>query len=220
MTAKDLISEKISPLKTSDTGFEALGLMDEYRVSHLPIINNEELLGVISDEDINTLNQLEEAIGNHKLSVSRAFVTENQHIYEVIRLLAELKLTLVPVLDKKNKYLGVITLRTLVERFAEFTAVGNPGGVVILEINEKDYSLSQIAQIVESNDARILSVFIHSHPDSVKMDVILKLNKMDISSIIATFNRYDYIIKASFSESEYDDFIQDRFDSFMNYLNV
>lgn len=220
MTAKDLIYDKIPPLKTSDTGFDALALMDEFRVSHLPIIMDEELLGVISDEDINTLNQFSEPIGNHKLSLARVFVTENQHIYEVIRLFSEHKLTLIPVLDKKNIYMGVITLRVLVEKFAEFTAIGNPGGVLILEVNEKDYSLSQIAQIVESNDALILSVFIHSFPDSTRMEIILKVNKMDITAIIATFNRYDYIIKASFSESDYDDFLRDRFDSFMNYLNV
>ena len=195
-------------------------MMDEYRVSHLPITSDEELLGVISDEDINTLNHFEECIGNHRLSLARVFVTEDMHIYEVIRLFSVHKLTLIPVLDKKGNYMGVITLRELVEKFAEFTAVGNPGGVLILEVNEKDYSLSQIAQIVESNDAIILSVFIHSFPDSTRMEVILKVNKMDITSIIATFNRYDYIIKASFSESDYDDYLRDRFDSFMNYLNV
>ncbi|MHC1708269.1 MAG: CBS domain-containing protein [Bacteroidales bacterium] len=220
MTAKDLIYDKIPPLKTSDTGFDALALMDEYRVSHLPIINDEELLGVISDDDIFSLNQYAESIGNHNLSLSRVFVHEDQHIYEVIRLFAENKLTLIPVLDKKNVYLGVITLRILVEKFAEYTAVGTPGGVLILEINERDYSLSQIAQIVESNDALILSVFLHSYPDSTRMEVILKVNKLDLTPIIATFNRYDYIIKASFSESQYDDFLRDRFDSFMNYLNV
>jgi acetoin utilization protein AcuB len=220
LTAKDLIYDKIPPLKTSDTGFDALALMDEYRVSHLPITSEEELLGVISDEDIVSLNQYAEPIGNHKLSCARLFVMEDQHIYEVIRLFAENKLTLLPVLDKKNVYLGVITLRQLIEKFAEYTAVGTPGGVLILEVNEKDYSLSQIAQIVESNDAAVLSVFIHSYPESTRLEIILKVNKMDLSAIIATFNRYDYVIKASFSESQYDDFLRDRFDSFMNYLNV
>ncbi len=220
MIAKNLITDKIPPLKTSDTGLEALGLMDEYRVSHLPIINNEELLGVISDEDILQMNHFEEPIGNHRLSLAGAYVQDDQHIYEVIRVIAETKLSLVPVLDNHKVYLGVITQRKLVEWFAEFTAVTNPGGVLILEVNERDYSLSQIAQIVESNDASILSVFIHSHTDSTKLDIILKINKMDLTAVITTFNRYDYIIKASFSESHYDDFLRDRFDSFMNYLNV
>ncbi len=220
MIAKDLLTDTIPVLRTSDTGLDAISIMDEYKVSHLPIINNEELLGVISYEDINLFNHLEEPIGNHRLSLKGSFVFENQHIYEILHLAAEQKLTLIPVLDPKNKFLGTITLPTLVQRFADFTAVNNPGGVIVLEINERDYSLSEIAQLVESNDAKILSVFIQGYTDSTKIDVVLKINKIDISAIISTFNRYDYIIKASFSESHYDDFLRDRFDSFMNYLNM
>ncbi|MCX6271762.1 MAG: CBS domain-containing protein [Bacteroidetes bacterium] len=220
MIAKELINVKIPALKTSDSGLEAMSMMDEYRVSHLPIINNEQLLGIISDEDIISLNHFEEPIGNHKLSLSRIFVSEDQHILEVIRIIGENNLTLLPVLDAKNNYLGVITLRRLVAKFTDILAVSNPGGVLILEMNERDYSLSEIAQIVESNDARILSVFLQTYPDSTKLDIVLKINKMDLSAIISTFNRYDYIIKATFSEGNYDDMLRDRFDSFMSYLNV
>jgi CBS domain-containing protein len=194
--------------------------MDEYRVAHLPITNESDLLGIISDEDINTLNHLDEAIGNHRLSLPRLAVTEEQHIYDVIHLFMEHNLTLLPVTNAKDHYLGVITLENLAMAFGEMSAAVNPGGVIILEINERDYSLSEIAQIVESNDALILSLFIHSLPDSTKMEVTLKVNKMDIAAIIQTFNRYDYIIKATFSEGDYDKLLRDRFDSLMSYLNI
>lgn len=220
MIAKDLVTDKIPAVRTSMTGLEVLTLMDEYGVSHFPIANNEQFLGLISEDDIFTLNHFEESIGNHKLSLNRAFVTEDQHIYDVIRILAEMKLSLVPVLDSRNKYLGVITLETLVKSFASLTAADSPGGILVLELNESEYSLSQIAQIVESNDARILSVYLRTFKDSTKLEVTVKINKMDLSAIIATFNRYDYIIRASFSESEYDDYLRDRFDSFMTYLNI
>jgi predicted transcriptional regulator len=220
MIAKELISDKIPPIMTSESGLEALAIMDEYRVSHLPIVNNEEFLGLISEEDIFDLNHFEESVGNHQLSLNRPFVTENQHVYDVIKLIAEMKLSLVPVLDSNNNYLGIITRQALVECFAEFSAVQNPGGIIVLDLNEKDYSLSEIAQIVESNDARILSIYIRSYQDSTRLEITLKINKMDITSIISTFNRYDYTIKASFSASEYDDYLRDRFDSLMAYLNI
>lgn len=220
MLAKDLFTEKIQPIKTSTTGLDAVGFMDEFRVFHLPIVNNQELLGLISEEDINAYNHLEEPVGNHKLSIGRTSVTEDQHLYDVIRLMTEKKLSLLPVLDKNNHYLGVITQATIVEQFASMISIMNPGGVIILEINERDYSLSEIAQIVESNDASILSVFIHTHRDSTKMDVTLKLNKLDISAILQTFSRYDYIVKASFSEGDYNELLRDRFDSLMTYLNI
>ena len=220
MIAKELISDKIPPIMTSESGLEALAIMDEYRESHLPIVNNEEFLGMISEEDIFDLNHFEESVGNHQLSLKRPFVTDNQHVYDVIKLVAELKLSLVPVVDSNNKYLGIITRQALVDSFAEFSAVENPGGILVLDLNEKDYSLSEIAQIVESNDARILSIYIRSYKDSMRLEITLKINKMDISSIISTFNRYDYTIKASFSASEYDDYLRDRFDSLMAYLNI
>ena len=220
MTAKELISNKIPPVMTSDSGLEALAVMDEYRISHLPIVNNEEFLGMISEEDIFNHNHFEESIGNHRLSLKRPFVTENQHIYDVIKVIAEEKLSLVPVLDNNNNYLGIITRQALVDCFAEFAAVQNPGGVLVLDLNEKDYSLSEIAQIVESNDARILSIYIRSYQDSTRLEITLKINKMDISAILTTFNRYDYTIKASFSAIEYDDYLKDRFDSLMAYLNI
>ena len=92
--------------------------------------------------------------------------------------------------------------------------------IIVLEINDKDYLLTEIAQIVESNDAKVLSMYITSHPDSTKFEVTLKINKMDVGSILQTFNRYDYIISASFTEDTYTDNLQDRFDSLMNYLNI
>jgi CBS domain-containing protein len=125
----------------------------------------------------------------------------------------------VPVLDEHDKYLGVITLPDLIKKLAELSSIKDNGAIIVLEINERDYNLSQIAQIVESNDCRILSVYINSIPDSTQMDVILKLNRTDIRAVLATFNRYNYIVKASYNEMGHDD-MKERFDLLMNYLNM
>ena len=220
MTAEQLISDTVMPLKTSDTGEKALLLMEEYKVSHLPIVNNEQFLGVISESDLFDANLPDEPVGNHALSLQKPCVNKSQHMYEVIRTLADQKLSLIPVLDEKNNYLGVITLRRLVTAFAEMGALQNPGGIIVLELNVNDYSLSQIAQIVESNDARILSSYITSHSDSTKMEITLKVNVTNIEPILKTFHRYDYIVKASFSDATFMDDLKDRFDQFMNYLNI
>lgn len=216
-----MISDVVPALKTSDTGFQALTWMDIFRISHLPIVNNSEFLGLISDKDIYDLNMADEPIGNHKLSLFSPFVYENQHIYEVIELVSRLNLSAVPVLDHKNNYLGLITLTELIEKFADLPAVKHPGGILVLELNVHDYSLSQIAQIVESNDAKVLSLYITSSEDSTKMDVIIKINRTDLSSIIQTFERYDYTIKASYlKDNEADNLIKNRYELFMRYLNV
>ncbi len=220
MLARDLIKDLIPPLKTSDSGLKALSWMEEFRVSHLPIVNNVHFLGLITDEDILNLNAPEEPLGNHSLSLLRPYVTENQHIYEVLKLVSSLKLTLVPVLDEENHYLGIITLGDIIDSISKTASVADPGGVIVLELNQNDYSLSEIAQIVESNDSRILSTAISSHPDSTKLEVVLKVNRTDLTRILASFYRYDYHVKASFHQSEFNDDMKQRFDSFMNYLNI
>ncbi len=221
MLAKDLISDIVPALRTSDTGQKALNWMEVFRVSHLPIVNNREFLGLISDTDIYDLNMAEEPIGNHKLSLFSPFVYADQHVYEVIELVNRLKLTVVPVLDRENNYLGLITMHDLVKFFAELTAVQHPGAILVIGMSQNDYSLSQIAQIVESNDASILSLYVRSHEDSTRMELILKINRADISSIVQTFERYGYEVKASFmGDRELDNFYADRYEEFMRYLNI
>ena len=221
MYAKDLISDVIPSLKTSDTGTKALNWMETFRISHMPIVNNKEFLGLISDNDIYDLNMADEPIGNHSLSLFSPYVKNYQHIYEVIEVASRLKLTVVPVLDDKKNYLGVITLSDLIHYFAELSALKHPGGIIVLELHGNDYSLTEIAQIVEGNDAKILSLYLTSPGDSMKLDLTIKINRTDISSIIQTFNRYNYNIKASFMKDEkLDNLYSDRYDSFMRYLNI
>lgn len=220
MLARELIKDVIPPLRTSDTGLKALSWMEEFRVSHLPIVNNIKFLGLISYDDILSLNAPAEPLGNHTLSLNRPFVFENQNIYDVVKLVSRLGLTLTPVLSADEQYLGVITLPDLVSNFAAIESVQDPGGIIVLELNKNDYVLSEIAHIIESNDAKILSTFITSNPDSTKLELTLKINKIDLSRIIASFNRYNYVVKATYHESEHDIDLQERFDSFMNYLNI
>jgi acetoin utilization protein AcuB len=221
MLAKDLISEVVPSLRTSDNGQKALYWMDIFRISHLPIVNNKDFLGLISDKDIYDMNMADEPIGNHSLSLFSPFVTYDQHIYEVIELVSRLNLTVVPVLDHNNHYMGLITLIDLLNYFADLSALKQPGGIIVLYLNSNDYSLTEIAQIVESNDAKILSLYVSNHSDSTKMEVTLKINRRELSSIVQTFNRYNYIIKASFmDEDDMDSLYENRYDSFMKYLNI
>lgn len=221
MLAGELISDVVTALKTSDSGTKALSWMEVYRIKHLPIVNHREFLGLISDVDIYDLNNPDEPVGNHNLSLKKPYVNENQHIYEVIELLSRLELTLVPVLNYDKQYLGVITQEELTQRFAHLSAMQQPGGIIELEMVEHDYSLSEISQIVESNNAKILSLYVASSEDNSKLRVTLKINFTDLTSIMETFNRYNYTIVSSHTNDEdMDEFYQDRFDVFLKYLNT
>ena len=221
MVAKDLISEVIPSLKTSDLGQTALNWMEIFKISHLPIVNNLEFLGLISDADIYDMNQPNEPIGNHALTLYKPFVTTEQHIFEVIGLASRLKLSVVPVLDEKNNYKGVITSNDLIRHIAGISSMDQPGAIIVLEVIDRDYSLSQIAQIVESNNVKILSMYITSSPASTRLEVTLKVNTSDLMSVIRTFERYNYEVKTWVTENDsMDRFYSERIDLLMKYLNI
>jgi acetoin utilization protein AcuB len=166
------------------------------------------------------MNAPEQPLGNHPLSLLRPFIMENQHIYEVIKIITNLKLTIIAVLDDKQHYLGCITLKDIVQKISDIAAIQDPGGIIVLELNNNDYSLSGIAHIVESNDATILSSYITSYPNSTKLELTLKINKVDLSRILASFYRFNYTVTASYHQSEFTDDLKNRYDSFMSYLNI
>jgi acetoin utilization protein AcuB len=220
MTAVELISDIIVPLRTSDAVGTAFSLMAELKVSHLPVVNNLSYLALLSESDLEAGIKDKTPVGDVKLTLSRPMVSGNQHIYDVIRMMSEHKLSVLPVVDDDENYLGAVSLQSLTAGLAGMSAVFQPGTVVILEMSQNNYSLSQIAQIVESNDARVLSLYLSPQSDSTMLEVILKVNKTDVTNIISTFNRYDYIIKASYGEDTDPADLKDRYDSLMNYLNV
>lgn len=220
MFAHELISDSIPALRTSDTVQKVHERMAEFRVNHLPIVNDKQFLGLVSDEDLVEVQDSSAPVGNLSLSLHNPFVYEEQHIYDVIRLFYEQKLSVVPVLDSNKNYKGLISINTMMEYVATMTSVKEPGGIIILEITNRNNSLAHISQIVESDNAQILSSYVQSFPDSTKLEITLKLNRTDLSSIIASFLRYDYHVKATFNDTKSDDGTSDRYDQLMNYLDI
>jgi len=220
MIAKDLISVDVLPLKASDTGLIAMHWFDEFRVSHLPVVSDSQLLGLLSEDDVYAAESFEEPIWNFHLKLQTVSILHTKHIYEAMKLFADFKLTTLPVVDDKGIYLGMITLADIVAKMAATAAVSNPGGIIVLELNVNDFSMVEISRIIEENDAKILSMYVTSPADSTRLELTMKLNRIDIQPVIQSFLRYDYTIKASFFESDYFDNLRDRYDLLMTYLNI
>lgn len=218
MIAKDLITDEIPPLKHTDTGETALLWMDEFKVSHLPVLKNDNFVGLISETDILDKQDLTQSLDKLFDHLPRPYVKEGAHIYEVLFKIAEHKISVIPILSEDEKYLGCTSIHQLIQMIANTGSIKEQGGILVLEVNQNDYSLAQIAQIVESNNARILSSYIMSSPDSTKLEVTLKINQIELDRIIRTFERYDYTISASFQKSAFDDDLQLRYDALLNFL--
>jgi CBS domain-containing protein len=208
-------------VNSAETGRKALNSMDVYRVSHIPVVNDSKYLGLVSDKLIYDLNLLDLPIETQLDKLNTSHVHREQHIFEVAILMYKLKLSVLPVLDTDHYYLGAITLYDLARRFAKLFSLEEIGGVIVLEMNVNNYSLSEISQIVESNDIRILSCFLDRKHGTNILDVILKLDKDELSPLIQAFIRYDYNVKAVYlDQSELKDLYKDRFDQFMKFMNI
>lgn len=219
MIAQELITDSIVPLRTSDTGDEALGIMAEFYVKHLPIVNNTQLLGLVSEDDL-LHHDPEEPVGAMALSLSRPYVHSSDHFYEVLRMMALHHLSVIPVIDEDDNYLGLITLEDLLQHFARTGGFAEPGSIIVVETSKRGYSLAEIARIVESENASVLNSFVGTSPDGSTVEVTIKINAHNNNSILATFERFGYEVKASYREDEYEDVLKERFDSFMAYMNV
>ena len=221
MIAKLILTTNPEPVRPSDTGSDILYHLDENRLNDIPVVQKGLLIGSVRETDIYTFNDPDRPLSTQNVSLSRAFVYEYQHILDILQVFKDSKLTVLPVVDGQEHYQGCITLSTVVGEMARILSVDNPGAFIILDVNQSDYVLSQIAQIVESQDMKVLNLFVTPSPDSTKTDVIIKVNTMEIQALIQTFNRYNYIIKATYTEDEqmYED-LRDRYDSLMRYLNI
>ncbi len=219
MQASELISSSIISLHPDDDGLKALSLMDDLRISHLPVIRNQFYLGLISENEILQWQSTDELIEEHLPNLMAPFVLRSQHLFDIVEILEANSLSVVPVLSEEKKYVGAISNRKLLYTIAKSAAVQNIGGVIVLKMNNNDYSLTEIANIVESNNTKILSSYVTSTPESTKMELTLKLNTSDIVSIVKDLERFDYLITASYKEDESDVDFLERYEQLMRFLN-
>jgi len=219
MFAKELISDDISPLLLSDTVELAINMMLEYKIKHLPIVDNNIFIGILYESSIADLKDTNIQIRDCVHSFPKKYITESQHIFEVISEIANNGLTMLPVVDNQMTYLGCIMSFGLINALSQFSSINQPGGIIVLEMNLHDYSLGHIAQLIEENDTQILSSYIYSIPNSTLIELHLKLNRMDLNPVIQTLERFDYTIKIRIFEESNSD-LDDRYESFMKYLSI
>ena len=221
MIAEELINQMIPPLKVSDTLQKAKLWMDELHLYQLPVVEGIKYKGLITEDRILEAESLAGELSTVRLEAESIFVSPGTHFYDVVKLAMKNKMQVIAVLADNQDFFGVISVNDTASAIAQMFASQGPGGILVLSLKENDYSLSQISRLVEANDAKILSSFVvtdEKNPAYIK--VTLKLNKMDLSRTIATFERYDYRILAHFQESELMSNDKERLDLLFKYLNI
>jgi len=221
MIAVELINHMIPPLKPTDDGHKAMVWMEELRMNQLPVIEKGAFKGFITEEIILEDNDKTKPVDEYELDGLDCFVSTDQHFYDVIKAATDNELQMVAVLDANGHFEGVISVEDTINAFAESTAVQEPGAILVMLMNQRDYSLAEISRIVEGENARILSAAVNSDPkDMSLLRVTLKLNKTEVSHITASLERFGYKIIGRFQEEEIKSNDQERYDLLMRYLNI
>ncbi|MBU6219580.1 MAG: CBS domain-containing protein [Bacteroidetes bacterium] len=218
MMASAFIDPSIVPLKISDSVAVAIDFFKEFSVRQLPVVQDNICIGILSLDEIE--EELEDIPVLDFINLSYSFASTYDHIYEVMRAISEQSVTLFPIIDENNNYLGCITLASLFKNYVNCAAFSQPGSIVVLEMDKKNYSLAEIARIVESENKVILSSLLSSNAESDRLEITLKLNSAQIQNLLSTFERFGYNIKATFDEEDVKDTLKNRYESLMTYLNV
>lgn len=221
MNAKDLINYMIPPLKPQDKISKAKLWMDELRLSELPVVEDGRFMGIIDEELLLNEELQYPNVGDYPLVGQNCMVQSGNHYYEVLKVSGVEGFRIVAVVDSLNQYLGVVSIEDVVEAFAKNSSVSTPGAIIGIKLKYHDYSLSEISRIIEANEAKILSSYLSPHADDPdKLHLTLKINKEEITHIIASLEQNGFFVENSYNvvDSSYDE--KERIDILMKYLKL
>jgi len=221
MITSQLINGLIPSVSPTDTVLDVQDWMDEFRVSQLPVVENKRYKGLIKDTQLLAFADDSAEVGNFELVLKDTFATEHQHFFDVLHLFHEFDVELIPVLNHEKEYLGVISIKDSAKILSKAFSAEMQGGILILSIDYRDYSMSEIGRLIESNNAKIVSSFLEVDPVTpTKLELTLKLNTPDLTRIVATLERFGYKIISRFQKVETESFNSERLGSLMKYLEM
>jgi acetoin utilization protein AcuB len=216
----DILSAGIPSLMPGDSIRMAKEIMIDHHVAHLSVVSGNKLLGIIDEDSLLDASSEDEPISHLEAFFSQASVLGGGHILDTLHVCSEFKLTLIPVLDQESMYLGSIAALDLLRQIDKIIGAGDPGAVIVLEMDRVNFSFSEIIKLVETNDAQVTQLNTHFDPVSSFFYITLRINKMEVSDIIATFQRYEYKIKYYFGEEQYENELRSNYNHLMNYLSI
>lgn len=220
MIIEQLISPVVPTLIPTDTGDKALLLMDENSLDQLPLIQEDKYMALVQEDDLLDWDKQSSVLQGADFLNFRPAVLATGHPYEAIRLAHQQNLSIVPVVDSENTYLGAITRNDLLRYITEKSGLDNPGGIMVLEIDPRNYSLYEIARICESEEVLLISTQIFSNKITGKLEVTLKTNRTSLSAVVSALERHNYKVIEVFGDSKDSEGVIDRYNLLMNYINM
>lgn len=220
MLAIELNNNIIPRLQLEDTVGKALQLINDFKVSHLPVVSDEKYLGLISEDDLLDADNKKmriQLLHDEFIDVS---IKENEHFLQAVNISNEYQTSVVPVVNEEKEFLGSISGQNLLRTLGNFSGAQQIGGIIILEMERNQFAISEISRIVESNEATILHLNTTVQPETGLLTVTIHINKKEVSMVVAAFERYDYDVIYYFGEEKFENEIHSNYRHLMNYLDI
>jgi len=220
MLALELNNNDIPQLQLQDTVAKALQLFSDFKVSHLPVVAEEKFVGLISEEDLLDANNKNMLIELLQKDFVLASINENDHFLQAVNISNQYQTNIVPVINFEKELVGTISGQTLLRTLGYFSGSQEIGGIIVLEMERNQFTISEISRIVESNEATVLHLNTTLQPETGLLRVTIHINKKELSAIIAAFERYEYDVIYYFGEEKFENDIQSNYRHLMNYLDI
>jgi acetoin utilization protein AcuB len=220
MLTRELLSQTIPSLRLHDKVYQALLWMNENHVTHLPVVDEDKYAGLVSEDDLLQAENDDLPVSSLQHLFANISVKEEEHFLNAVRIAADSGLSIVPVVTEENELVGTVAYNELLKFSSEFMSLSEPGGMIVLEMDSNQYSFNEISKLVETNDAQITQLNTSVDAETGLMQVTLRINKPEVSDIVATFQRYEYNVKYFFGEELYTNELKSNYDNLMNYLKI
>jgi Mg/Co/Ni transporter MgtE len=214
----DYITNDYKALDSQETIADVQDFFMDVPFSHFSVLNEGVYIGSIAADDIDTFDS-DKKVADYKYALEGFFARNNMIWLDVLEVFAKNHTNVVPVLNEENAYLGYYELEDIVKFFHETPFLREQGGIIVIKKSMQDYSMSQIAQIVESNNGKLLGLFV-SEADAENVQITIKIALGAMNDIIQTFRRYNYEIVSEHHEDNYLNNLKERSEYLDKYLSM
>ncbi|MEP6615048.1 MAG: CBS domain-containing protein [Ginsengibacter sp.] len=210
----------IPRLTLKDSVGKALQLMGDFKVTHLPVVSDGKFVGIVSEDDLQDATNKKILIGSFQNNFLQASVIQNEHFLKALNISNQFQTNIVPVVNSEKELVGSITSEDLLKALGTFTGSYDLGGIIVIQMERNQFAISEISRIVESNEATILHLNTTVQPETGLLTVTLHINKREVATVVAAFERYEYDVIYYFGEEKFENEIHSNYQHLMNYLDI
>ncbi|MDP1842168.1 MAG: CBS domain-containing protein [Sediminibacterium sp.] len=219
MLVSQLLNTSFPSLNIADKASFALQLMDDYDVLHLPVLSEDKFVGIVAKDDLLDAEEADIHLSNPEV-LKKISVKSEEHFLNALKLISNQDLSLLPVVNEQMELLGVVLSKELIKAVSLFLGMEEKGAVIVLETDKRNFSFGELSRLVESNDSYITQLNTYTEAGTGMVIITLKINKIEVSDIVATFQRYDYVVRYYFGEEEYANELKENYNHLISYLNM